>query len=704
MDRLGGTYGSFDGSDDHDLDLAADVVSAEPPPSPVGQDERRMQVRAYNHWSGLLGSSNFPVIEDLNPEELDDFGPFSVLLDFQSGIDDPAIRYLGDQLATECDADQEMSVLSDVPSLSLLSRITDHYMQILANQAPIGFEAEFVNQRDLTVLYRGILLPFSSDGKTIDFIYGVINWKEVADQELTDQLLVQIGDALNADQAEEEEETEDFLELGDELRIDQDAELAGTDVLELGAELEENSGILASGVVAAAPIGAGLKDEAEDVLDLAALGEEAVDPVELPVPAFGNAEADGHAETDQAEDADEYAPDYSPDYGLGDLEDEPETDDVDDLVDPLGDENISTGLTSLVSRGDKPKKQFVLPSALVAEADEAVEPTQEAEPFGLEESSQEASSLEEWAAREESEQAPAPINDFKPADELELTHEVTLEDLEAEQEPTDIGLGADFSTDAQPIISPEATPAEAPEDAFAGDPLAAVQVPAATDDSFDLDDDASYDAAAVDDEAEAEEGLYDCLASAREAAQLASASEDRSRAALYDAVGRAYDFSLAAYDNPEDFAELIAENGLTVQTRAPMTPIVKLVFGADYDKTRLTEYAAVLMHAKRQMLARGTLSEFLRTADGGLKGVVQAERQARRVDEGKPAKPAKTVRKTLAKKLRKLDANTWDDISKDGAEFALVMVRREADGAVTPIGEVPEDIALVEKAARKLLA
>ena len=78
----------------------------------------------------------------------------------------------------------------DVPSRSLLSRITDHYLQILANQAPIGFEAEFVKQRGRNVLYRGILLPFSSDDDTIDFIYGVINWKELADQHTTDELLL----------------------------------------------------------------------------------------------------------------------------------------------------------------------------------------------------------------------------------------------------------------------------------------------------------------------------------------------------------------------------------------------------------------------------------------------------------------------------------------------------------------------------------
>src|SRR3546814_14759673 len=32
-------------------------------------------------------------------------------------------------------------------------------------------------------MYRGILMPLSSDGDTIDYIYGVINWKEVADQD-----------------------------------------------------------------------------------------------------------------------------------------------------------------------------------------------------------------------------------------------------------------------------------------------------------------------------------------------------------------------------------------------------------------------------------------------------------------------------------------------------------------------------------------
>ena len=46
---------------------------------------------------------------------------------------------------------------------------------------------------------------------------------------------------------------------------------------------------------------------------------------------------------------------------------------------------------------------------------------------------------------------------------------------------------------------------------------------------------------------------------------------------------------------PEDYAELLDDAGLKAQARAPMTPVVKLVFGVHYDKTRLTEFAAALV-------------------------------------------------------------------------------------------------------------
>src|SRR3546814_17467646 len=41
-------------------------------------------------------------------------------------------------------------------------------------------------------------MPFSSDDDTIDFIYGVISWKEIASRDLTDELVLEVGQALRS--------------------------------------------------------------------------------------------------------------------------------------------------------------------------------------------------------------------------------------------------------------------------------------------------------------------------------------------------------------------------------------------------------------------------------------------------------------------------------------------------------------------------
>jgi hypothetical protein len=486
-----------------EVEFGEDEAPRELPPSPVGQDERRMQVRAYNHWASLLDNRNFPSIEDLDPEALPDFGPYSVLLDFTGGIENPAIQFLGEKLALECGTDGEIHSLADVPARSLLSRITDHYMQILANQAPIGFEAEFVNQREQTILYRGILLPFSSDDDTIDFIYGVINWKELADQQTTDELLHEIDQALEVAPA--------------------------------------------AGLQRDLPV----TDWSDDTAEL-------IDPVP---PVFGD---------------DDWAP----------LE----------LTEAVLEDAVSDDAVF--------EDDGVLDLTALAEDDDAFD------------------------------DIPAPA--FAPL-ELDAAMQEDVLELSRAFEPADMELA-------------------------------------------------------------------DWLASARELAEVAHGSEDRTRHALYAAIGRAYDFSLAANDAPEDFAELVTDSGLTVQDRAPMTPVVKLVFGADYDKTRLTEFATALSHAQRLGLSQGALGDYLRGAPGGLKGVVTQERRLKREDSGQPVAPVRDApREALARKLRKLEHFPLDAVPAEGCEFTLLVARRLPSGEVVLLGEVADDVPLLERAARKLL-
>ncbi|MEE4451924.1 hypothetical protein [Novosphingobium resinovorum] len=447
MDGLGGEFsGTGDGG-------AADAPESPTPVRKPGNDERRMQVRAYNFWASLLGEKTFPDIADLDPANLPDFGPRSVLLDFSDGIEDPAIPYVGAALAAECEAEGPIRRLADVPGGSLLSRITDHYMQILANEAPIGFEAEYVGSRGMTVLYRGILMPFSRGGERIDYIYGVINWKESAEP-----------------------------------------------------------------------------------LRVAAPDEEA--PARLRAPEPLTDWADGPAMFD----------------------------------------------TSSWDRNGPGATDFALP-AIDAHG-----------------------SLE----------LPRP----------------------------------GFAFEAEPT-------------AFA----------------------------------EAEMGLADWLASAREQALLARRSEERSHQALYEAIGRAYDFALAAREAPEDFAELIEDAGIRMQERAPLGPVVKLVFGADYDKTRLAEFAAVLAHGQRLGLTRGTLAAHMGAAPGGLKALVREERRLRREEAG--ILPTDS-RARLASDLRTIESRPLAEIAREGEEFTVLVARRLPGGEIVLVGEVDDD-TLLQRAAKRLL-
>ena len=470
MDSYRGYWGDRPGQPHQDDDdLHDDIDLPEDPPSPVGQDERRLQVRAYNLWASLLGNRNFPLIGDLDLEGLPDFAPHSVLLDFSKGMENPQITYLGGRLAAECSATKAIRRLSDVPGRSLLSRITDHYLQIFANEAPIGFEAEFVNQQDRTILYRGILLPFAGAGEdeTIRHILGVINWKELVDQKTTDQLLLEIDQAL----------------------------------------LEP----------AAAP----------------RLQMPVVAPAEIASPRMW---ADG------------------PTIGAGDAGD-------DSVLDLAG---------------------------------------------------------------------------------MDLSDH-------------------DLPEGAIPWPTPSFPDAEAPPP----------------------------------------ECLADWLAAARTSAASVHGAEDRSRKALYEAIGRAWDFAIAAEGAPEEFAELLADAGISVQPRAPLTPVVKLVFGAAYDKTRLAEFAAALGAARRLSLGVGALATWLLQTPGGLKAVVAEERRLKRAEAGQTA-PRPRPGTALARKLRKLPPLPFADIAPDGAEFTLFVARRGPDG-IELLGEVLGDAAMVERAAKKLL-
>ncbi len=144
--------------------------------------EKRITFQLYNYWFGLAGDGGIPPLKSLSPEDIAAYKNNMVLIDLRDPNDEPTLQVIGQLLNEDLDQNLCLKNISDIPRRTLLSRITDHYMEVLANKSPISFDAEFNNKAREKVLYRGILLPFSDDGENINFILGAIRW--ITEEEL----------------------------------------------------------------------------------------------------------------------------------------------------------------------------------------------------------------------------------------------------------------------------------------------------------------------------------------------------------------------------------------------------------------------------------------------------------------------------------------------------------------------------------------
>ena len=162
------------------------------------------------------------------------------------------------------------------------------------------------------------------------------------------------------------------------------------------------------------------------------------------------------------------------------------------------------------------------------------------------------------------------------------------------------------------------------------------------------------------------------------------------REGLYRALEKSYQLYFDAQSDETTYLELLKSEGLKVQKRAPFTPLLKLVFGKTYDKTRITEYATALAYAERCGIEPADITDFLMDQPGGIKGCVRAERRARREQLGNPAhdrqaKAIKTLREVKAKATVELKVDIGDQ------EFTLLLARTNSQGGADIIG--PADVS-----------
>ena len=138
----------------------------------ISSSEKRRHATVYNYWLSIRGDRQFPPIRDLDPLEISDAGPSSALLELIGGGEDAEIRHLGQAIKDGVTAER----ISEAPRPSLLSCIAKQLPIISNARQALAFEDEFVTSEGATRCWV-TLLPFSSTGTYVDYVYGLVSLK-----------------------------------------------------------------------------------------------------------------------------------------------------------------------------------------------------------------------------------------------------------------------------------------------------------------------------------------------------------------------------------------------------------------------------------------------------------------------------------------------------------------------------------------------
>jgi hypothetical protein len=475
--------------------------------------ERRRHASVLNYWLSVRGDKEFPPLHDLDPLELSDAGPNSVLLELISGGHDAEVRHLGEALRDEAWPER----IIDAPNPSVLACIAKKLPIVAISRDFLAFEDDYEGSEG-KVRCSVTLLPLSAGGAWVDYVYALVSVDgalgKAAKPEPAKRAKAPTAEPEPTEQPEAIEEQEPVAEHVEEPVAEIEEPIADSEepIAEAGepvAQAEE-------------------PEEFEELEEPVAEIHEPVDEVVEPI-----AELDEEPEAEEPVPVSKAAPGFSK------------------LLDSLA------GLTGFY--GSQPVK---------------VEPVVKAEPAA--EIEGEAEQLEEEPAASESQ-----------IEELDVEEPVAEEPIVAEvvDEPT--------------------------EELVAEEPVAK---------ALETSPKQSRQPAPV-----ALEGtLQNKLTEVRARADEARMARLRANAALYEGLAAAYDFALDAEDAPEEYLRLVEAQGLKIQLRSPMKPVVKLAFAGMCDEATIKQLEAVLAWAFEEELPRGTLADRIEAA-GGIGPILQAK-------------------------------------------------------------------------------
>src|SRR4051794_5972922 len=136
----------------------------------INATERRKHASVLNYWLSIRGDKEFPPLHDLDPLEISDAGPSSILLELISGGHDAEVRHIGEGLRSETKVEK----IIEAASPSVLACIAKKLPIVAISRDFLAFEDGYETEAGPTRCWV-TLLPLSAGGAWVDYVYALVS-------------------------------------------------------------------------------------------------------------------------------------------------------------------------------------------------------------------------------------------------------------------------------------------------------------------------------------------------------------------------------------------------------------------------------------------------------------------------------------------------------------------------------------------------
>jgi hypothetical protein len=137
--------------------------------------EQRLTFRLLSYWNRIRGTREFPSLADVNIAEISEIYhlTFTIAL---SPDGDHSFHYFGPELAGIVGEDVTGHLLEEAFNGTMLGNLVGFYDKVVAQRAPVSESSQFFMEGK-EIRYRSLIVPLSSNGTDIDYLFGTTNYK-----------------------------------------------------------------------------------------------------------------------------------------------------------------------------------------------------------------------------------------------------------------------------------------------------------------------------------------------------------------------------------------------------------------------------------------------------------------------------------------------------------------------------------------------